>query len=94
MLGDKPTGKPEVQSEVRPPLVKLEFGKCGSCNAPVGGPITSRFVTHVTCSLCRRPTCLVCMRMRRSRPICKACEAGSKKQETETEATAAEGTEE
>jgi hypothetical protein len=86
MLGDKTEGKQGTRAEPATRPVSLPFGKCGTCNAPVGGPITSRFVTHVTCSLCRRPTCLVCMRLRRSRPICKACEGASKKQDEPEEA--------
>jgi hypothetical protein len=84
MQADRVSGKGEPKPEPQKSFT-VPFGKCGSCNAPVGGSITSRFVTHVTCSMCRRPTCLVCMRLRRSRPICKACEGSSKKHEEEPE---------
>ncbi|HLF07507.1 MAG TPA: hypothetical protein VI893_10125 [Thermoplasmata archaeon] len=85
MQADKSPEKLQPKVET-PRSYTVPFGKCGSCNAQVGGAITSRFVTHVTCSMCRKPTCLVCMRLRRSRPICKACEGGSKKHEDEGEA--------
>ena len=88
MIGDKTSGKsplPRVEHRepARPPA--LGFGKCGTCNAPVGGSVTSKFVTHVTCSLCKRPTCLVCMRLRRARPICKGCDEASQKKESAEE---------